>query len=182
MPTLDLRPYGPDGIAGIRTLLLDIHDDAYADSTSEFNTRERFSWFVDHWSARPGFSCVIGYDGTEAVGYAYGAPLAASSAWWKDVAGLSEAATREDGMRTFALSELMVTQKRRKTGAAVQIHDALLALRTETRVTLTVDTTHPKVRALYERWGYTRVGSSKPFDDSPTFDVMLRELLPPSRP
>ncbi|MBH1939222.1 GNAT family N-acetyltransferase [Streptomyces sp. AV19] len=144
---------------------------------SPFDTRERFVEFVDLWSTRPGWACVVGYDDTTPVGYAYGAPLATGSPWWSDVHPLLAGDfTRETGRRTFALSELMVTRDRRGTGAAAQIHDELLRHRQEERATLAVDAAHPRVRALYERWRYTHVGQSKPFDDSPLFDIMIRDL------
>ena len=39
-----------------------------------------------------------------------------------------------------------------------------------------MDTTHPKVQALYESWGYRKVGQRQPFPDSPVYAVMLAEL------
>ncbi|CAG7601496.1 hypothetical protein SBRY_10426 [Actinacidiphila bryophytorum] len=39
-----------------------------------------------------------------------------------------------------------------------------------------VDTTHPRVEALYEAWGYRRVGTQRPFADSPLYAVMVAEL------
>ncbi|MBT2383345.1 GNAT family N-acetyltransferase [Streptomyces sp. ISL-11] len=174
---LELRHYRPGDIDTIRTLLLDIHDDAYADSPGEFNTRARFATFVDYWSSLPGRACTIGYDGDTAVGYAYGAPLAKDTTWWSKVTpALDEAFVREDGTRTFALSEIMVLTSRRKTGAAEAVHAALLAGRPEERVTLLVDSAHPRVRALYERWGYRHLGRMHPFPDAPVFDSMLRTL------
>ncbi|MGW9378661.1 hypothetical protein ACWHAO_11595 [Streptomyces albidoflavus] len=41
---------------------------------------------------------------------------------------------------------------------------------------LLVDVTHPKVQALYESWGYRKVGEDQPFPDSPVFAVMMAEL------
>lgn len=44
-------------------------------------------------------------------------------------------------------------------------------------VTLFVDTAHPRVEARYESRGYRQVDESKPFEGSPWFAVMLRDLL-----
>ena len=41
---------------------------------------------------------------------------------------------------------------------------------------LLVDITHPKVQALYETWGYARVGEQQPFADSPVYAVMVKDL------
>jgi len=43
-------------------------------------------------------------------------------------------------------------------------------------VALSVDTTHPKVQALYESWGYRKGGESRPFADSPLYALMVAEL------
>ena len=169
---LTIRSYGHDDAAELRTLLLDVHDDCYADQMDDlFHTRARFEWFVDHWSSNPGWSCVIGYDATDPVGFAYGAPLAPQSEWWR-----GHLDPEPEHQTTFGLSELMVRPKWRKTGTSGHLHDALLKDRTEHLVVLSVDREHRKVQSLYESWGYEKVGQDKPFDDSPTFAVMLRSL------
>lgn len=172
--TLTIRSYGHDAAAELRTLLLDVHDDCYADQMDDpFNTRERFEWFVDHWSSNPNWSCVVGYDAAAPVGFAYGAPLSPYMEWWR---GHLDPEPEPGRQTTFGLSELMVRPKWRKTGASRRLHDALLEGRAEHIVTLTVDREHGKVQALYESWGYEKIGEKKPFDDSPTFAVMLRRL------
>lgn len=171
--TMDLRRYGHDDLPQIRQTLLDVHADAYADDMDDEFT-QRFSWFVDHWGGNPGFSCVIAYDDGEPVGFAYGAPSTPGREWWSEC--LSEPPTDAS---TFSFSELMVRPKWRKTGASVQLHDALLADRPEALSALLVDPDHPKVQALYERWGYSKVGNRQPFPDSPNFAVMLRPLHAP---
>lgn len=91
---------------------------------------------------------------------------------------LPEAMTAEDGTRTMALFELLVRQPWRKTGTAERIHEELLSGRTEERVTLLVEPTHPKVKTLYESWGYANIGDQQPFPDAPVYATMLRILRP----
>ncbi|MEV5309148.1 hypothetical protein [Streptomyces sp. NPDC052610] len=91
---------------------------------------------------------------------------------------MPEEATAETGTRTFALSELMVVEKIRGTGAAKLIHDELLRGRPEDRVTLLVERDHPRVRALYEAWGYEWFGEVLPFSDAPLYDAMMLRLSP----
>ncbi len=130
---------------------------------------------MDHWGGNPGFSCVIAYDGGEAVGFAYGAPGASGREWWR---GHQEPGPREG--RTFHFSELMVRERWRKTGAAERLHRALMGARREDLSALLVDITHPRVQALYETWGYRKVGEDQPFPDSPVYAVMVADLpLPP---
>jgi hypothetical protein len=39
-------------------------------------------------------------------------------------------------------------------------------------MSLVVEHEHPKVRHLYERWGYTFIGTRQPVPDAPILDVM----------
>ncbi|WP_435059577.1 GNAT family N-acetyltransferase [Streptomyces sp. bgisy060] len=168
--TVELRRFGHEDLPTIRQTLLDVHADAYADEMDdEFN--QRFPWFVDHWGGHPGFACVIGYDGDEPVGFAYGAPAAPGREWWRE--HLSEPPADAS---TFSVSELMVRPAWRKTGTAERLHAALIEDRPEALAVLLVDPDHPKVEALYEAWGYRRIGNRQPFPDSPNFSVMLRDL------
>lgn len=169
---MELMYYGHQDAREIRTMLLDIHDEAYADDDAEFHSRERFAEFVDAWSGKETWSCVVGFEDGEPVGYAYGAAFSPGG-WWRGV-DTPESVTAET--KVFALSELMVVPKWRKTGAAVRLHQALLDHQDTDVVTLFVDTAHPKVKALYETWGYRQLDESKPFDDSPVYAVMLKTL------
>ncbi|UQA95700.1 GNAT family N-acetyltransferase [Streptomyces halobius] len=167
--TVELRHFVHDDLPQIRQTLLDVHADAYANDMTEFD--ERFPWFVDHWGGNAGFACVIGYDGGEPVGFAYGAPATPGREWWREHVNDPPA---DDS--TFSLSELMVRPKWRKTGTAERLHAALLEDRPEALAVLLVDPNHPKVQTLYEAWGYRKVGNRQPFPDSPNFAVMLHGL------
>ncbi|GGX58596.1 GNAT family N-acetyltransferase [Streptomyces chartreusis] len=166
---VDLRHFGHDDLSQIRQTLLDVHADAYADDMTEFD--ERFPWFVGHWGGNPGFACVVGYEDGEPVGFAYGAPATEGREWWREHLSHPPADTS-----TFAVSELMVRPKWRKTGTAERLHAALVESRPEAQAVLLVDPDHPKVQALYEAWGYREVGRRQPFPDSPNYAVMLRDL------
>ncbi|MFJ3880957.1 hypothetical protein ACIPW5_26375 [Streptomyces sp. NPDC090077] len=65
---------------------------------------------------------------------------------------------------------------RQGTGRAQRIHDALRHSLDVDFATLLVDSTHTKVQALYERWGYRKRDEAKPSDDSPVYAVMVRDL------
>ncbi|MER8268067.1 GNAT family N-acetyltransferase [Streptomyces griseus] len=177
-----IRHYTATHAPALRPLLLDVHTEVYADAarTDPFASPDRFAEGLDHWTARPGWTCTIGYDGDQPVGYAYGAPLPPRSRWWSglltDVPG---DVTTETGTRTYALSELMVREPWRKTGTARQLHNTLLDARNEERAALLVDQNHPKVHALYQSWGWTTLGDLRPnLSDAPVFHAMLL-VLPP---
>ncbi|MFJ8855192.1 GNAT family N-acetyltransferase [Streptomyces sp. NPDC102437] len=180
MTSLDIRHYDHHQAADIRQLLLDVYAEVYAEAakTDPFATVERFAQGLDGWSRRDGWTCVVGYDQDQAVGYAYGAPLPAGAPWWGGLlTEVPAAVVEETGTRTYALSELMVRVPWRKTGIARQLHDALLAARPEERATLLVDQEHLKVHALYESWGWQTLGDLRPrIPDAPLFHAMLLDL------
>lgn len=167
---MELRRYGRGGVAGVRGLLLDVHDAVYADDPDPFHSRERFTHFLDLWSSRKNWQCVVGREGGDAVGYAYGS-LLAPGGWWKgSVRG------REVRGAVFALSELMVLPEWQGTGRARRIHDALIAPVAADLVSLQVETGHPKVVRLYESWGYRSVDEYDAGDGSPPYTVMVKRL------
>ncbi|MFI0781078.1 GNAT family N-acetyltransferase [Streptomyces sp. NPDC021212] len=167
---LDVRHCTHADLPDIRQTLIDVHAIAEGDAMEdEFN--QRFPWFVDHWGGHPEFSCVIAFDGDEAVGFAYGAPAAPGREWWREHV---EPAPEKD--LTFSYSELAVIPKWRKQGVAERLTRALVEKRAEDLVVLLVDVEHPRVQALYESWGFRKVGEQRPFPDSPVFAVMLARL------
>ncbi|MFI1865028.1 GNAT family N-acetyltransferase [Streptomyces jumonjinensis] len=167
---MDLKRYTHADARDVRSLLLDIHDEAYADTPDEFHSRERFSCFVDRWSSREDWLCISGWEEGGPVGYAYGS-MFKPGGWWK-----GHPRPRELRGSVFALSELMVVPKWRGTKRAQKIHDALLKEVTADMVSLTVETERPRVQAMYERWNYAKVGEAMPSDDSPLYAVMVRKL------
>ncbi|WP_404950799.1 GNAT family N-acetyltransferase [Streptomyces sp. ARC12] len=175
-----IRHYTGAQAPALRPLLLDVYTEVYADAarTAPFASADRFAEGLNHWTARPGWSCVVGYDNDQPVGYAYGAPLPPRSRWRGGLLTAVPAdVTTETGTRTYALSELMVREPWRKTGVARQLHDTLLTARTEQRATLLVDQDHPKVHSLYRNWGWTTLGDLRPrLDDAPLFHAMLLGL------
>ncbi|MER6916412.1 hypothetical protein ABT354_32530 [Streptomyces sp. NPDC000594] len=71
----------------------------------------------------------------------------------------------------------MVRTPWRKTGISKALHDALLSGRPESRATLLVDQSHPKVHALYETWGWETVGDHRPrIHGAPLMHAMLLTL------
>ncbi|MEV6393772.1 GNAT family N-acetyltransferase [Streptomyces sp. NPDC051907] len=167
---MDLRWYTHADAGDVRSMLLDIHDEVYANDPAPFHSRERFSYFVDLWSGREDWRCVSGWENGGPVGYTYGSKFKPGG-WWKGT-------DRPRGVRgrIFALSELMVMPQWQGTGRAQQIHDALIQSVDVDFVTLLVDSSHPKVQALYEKWGYEKRDEAKPSDDSPMYAVMVRTL------
>ncbi|MEU1943625.1 N-acetyltransferase [Streptomyces sp. NPDC020125] len=167
---LDIRHFGHDDLADIRQTIIDLHA-AAAGPDRDDDFKKKFPWFVDHWGGHPEFSCVIAFDGDKPVGFAYGAPANPGREWWREY--LDPAPEKE---LTFSYSELAVIPEWRKQGVAERLTRTLMAGRDEVLVVLLVDTEHPRVQALYESWGFRKVGERQPFPDSPVYAVMLAEL------
>lgn len=166
-PAIDLRRYGHNDLPGIRQTLLDVHADAYFDRRHE-EFVQRFPWFVDHWGGREGFACVVAYEDGQPIGFTYGAPGEPGREWWREYLDEEPA-----DPSTFSVSELMLRPRWRKQGLGERLHTALLANRPEALAVLTVDTKRPRLQALYEGWGYRKIGERQPFPDSPLYAVML---------
>jgi hypothetical protein len=166
------------GLGDIRPQLLDVYAEVYADRLGEeFHSLARFDERLGWNTQVPGFAAVVGYLADTPVGYAYGCTLQPDTRWWNGLrTPVPEGAATETGSRTFALSELMVVEEARGSGAAQLIHDELLRDRAEERVTLLVERDHPKVRDRYEAWGYTWFGEVLPFPDAPLYDAMILRL------
>ena len=166
-PAIDLRRYGHNDLPDIRQTLLDVHADAYFERRHE-EFVQRFPWFVDHWGGREGFACVVAYEGGEPIGFTYGAPGEPGREWWREY--LTEEPADPS---TFSVSELMLRPAWRKQGLGERLHTALLTGRPEALAVLTVDTKRPRLKAMYEGWGYRKIGERQPFPDSPLYAVML---------
>jgi GNAT superfamily N-acetyltransferase len=137
---------------------------------------ERYGERLARHASEPGWEAVVGYDGDEPVGYAYGNTVEHGDRWWKRITSpLPGGVTR---IPTLALKEIMVRVPWRKTGASRRIHDALLDQRSEAQVTLMVNPLagDGKVHGLYETWGYKDIGTSQPSPDSPVLMAMLRDV------
>lgn len=178
MSDITLRRVKHNELEAFRPLLCEVYADVYADELDDpFNSIERFNERLTGHANGNGWEAVIGYSGTEPVGYAYASALRPEARWWKSqLLPLPADFAAETGQRTLALFEIMLRAPWRGIGLAHRIHEELLSERREERVTLLVDPTHAGVKRLYESWGYIHIGDQKPFPDSPVYATMVRHL------
>ncbi|CAL9655080.1 MULTISPECIES: GNAT family N-acetyltransferase [Streptomyces] len=182
MSTVDVKHFAAADLPEIRQQILDIHVEVrHRDFglTGPFYDVERFDERLSSYASRPGWTAVLGYEEGEPVGFCFGTTLAPDTKWWNNMlAPLSAEVTTEDGKRTVALNEIVVRKPWRGRSIAWQLHEAWLSHRTEQRVTLLVNPLNGDgaVQAVYEAWGYRKIGDQKPFPDSPVFSVMLRSV------
>lgn len=181
---IEFRRFDPTGAREIRDTVQAVYARAYAEliaSGDPFESLEASMGRFDAYLRAPGFDLVVLYLDGEPIGQAWGWPLRQNNSGWS---GLrldqnDPEFTREDGTRTFALSEIMVVPEHTGQGYARALHDELLGVRREWRATLLVDPRNERAYARYRRWGWYRVGVQRPaWDGAPTFDVLIR-VLPP---
>lgn len=179
MPALRFRRYDAAGARSVRELVADIHRDAYGEGAG-FSSDEAFMRRYDAYTAQDGFDLLFAEQDGTAVGQAWGWPLdeSATGGWWAGLMNEPEPGfTREDGKRTFALSEIMVRQAATSQGIAHALHDELLSARAEERATLLVRPANTRAYHAYLRWGWQSVAQLRPsWPDAPMFDVLTLPL------
>ncbi|NYI07658.1 GNAT family N-acetyltransferase [Allostreptomyces psammosilenae] len=179
--TLAVSLYTKGQFESIRVTLVDTYAEVYAREAASdlFFSLERFEERLISHASAPGWRCAIGEVDGETVGYAYGAPLAASTRWWRGLTTpVDDELIREDGRRTLGLFEIMLRTPWRGQGIAHTIHNELVESGPEERVSLCVERAHPRVRVLYESWGYRQIGELLPFPDAPLYDAMILDRRP----
>ncbi|HEY6424408.1 MAG TPA: GNAT family N-acetyltransferase [Pseudonocardiaceae bacterium] len=182
------RRYDAAGARQIRAVVEAVYMGSYVDAIASgdpFDSVEAFMHRFDSYASRSTFDLVVAYQGDDAVGQTWGWPLderASTTGWWTGLLDEPEAGfTREDGRRTFALSEIMVLRDCSGKGIAHALHDQLLLDRTEQRATLLVEPDNVNASRAYLHWGWRKVAQLRPgWDHSPLFDVLILPLpLPP---
>ncbi|MFI1465586.1 GNAT family N-acetyltransferase [Nocardia carnea] len=179
---IEFRRFDHVGAREMRDTVQDVYARAYAEAIATgdpFESLEASMNRFDAYLRAPGFDLVVLYLDEEPIGQAWGWPLGENTAGWGGLQ-LDEddpEFTREDGTRTFGLSEIMVVPEHTGQGYARMLHDELLSARREKRATLLVDPRNERAYARYQRWGWYRVGVQCPgWAGAPTFHVLIRSL------
>lgn len=146
-------------------------------SGKAFYGADRFISRLQSHAEAPNFELVLAVIDDRAVGQAYGYTLPQEARWWRFLTTpLSKDTIQEDGRRTFALCELMVSPEVQGRGIAHKLHDAILAPRREPRATLLVREENTAAQEAYAKWGWQKIGKLQPSPDSPNFDVLILNL------
>lgn len=165
--------------------LLDELSDAYADAYGELpgeDTGEKSSAFHNRATKAleaPNYSLVTGRVGGELAGFAFGYSLRRGTSWWD---GLQpeppEGFTVETGARTGVMAEIEVRRAWQGQGIGRRLHDAFLSHRSEERATLATNPNADSTHALYNGWGWQRLGTvpGGPGAYYPEYVLFLRPL------
>ncbi|WP_024800641.1 GNAT family N-acetyltransferase [Nocardia sp. BMG51109] len=185
--TPEFTHYNAAQARALRGVVEDVFRRAYVDAIASGDLFESPAEFMKRFDAythprSAGFELVVARIDGKPEGQAWGWPLSPTAGWWTNLRldeGEGDRAefTTENGTRTFALSEIMVSEEHTGQGLAHALYDELLRGRTEQRVTLLVEPDNTRAYTAYRKWGFRRVGSLRPsWPGAPTLDVLVHNL------
>lgn len=181
MTDLRLQRYGPQDARALRETIASVHRDSYADAIASGDPFESPAAFIqrfDNHARHPELDLVIAYAGSDPVGQTWGFPEAVptigdSRLFVQSSPGSGQA----NGTGTFALCEIMVRKARTGQGIAHTLHDELLGARPEPLAELYVRADNTRAYRAYLKWGWRKVGETRPnLPDAPLFDVLILSL------
>jgi GNAT superfamily N-acetyltransferase len=179
-PDIELRHYTGHEFDAIRDIAIDIYRETFAHEIDKpFWSVERYRQRLERHAAMSGFTAIVAYTNEKPIGFAYGITLPTTTRWWATIRPplTNSAFTREDGHRTFAVFEVIVTPAHQGHGIGRRIHDHLLAKRSEERVTIATHHSNIHARNTYTTWGYHPIGTRQPAPPAPLLDVYLRTRI-----
>jgi ribosomal protein S18 acetylase RimI-like enzyme len=160
------------------TVIVPLYEATHADVTDNpFYNAERFAERVRGYMKAPGFEIVIAEIDGRFVGQAFGYTLPQTARWWQGLTTpVDPDLIAETGRRTFALCELMVHPDWQRHGIARSLHDELFHHRSEERATLLVRDDNTAAQNAYEKWGWTKMATLRPYADAPNYDALILPL------
>jgi GNAT superfamily N-acetyltransferase len=143
--------------------LCEVYSDAYGDVPGE-DTTVKTAAFRDRatnaLTAR-NYELVTARVQGELVGFVFGYSLRQERDWFADLEPTPEPGFTDErgGERTVVLAEIEVRKAWQGKGIGHGLHDEFLGGRREERATLTANPAATATHALYEGWGWERVGT-----------------------
>lgn len=150
---------GAGNAAEIIDEMCGVYADAYGVSPDEQKTTA-FRGRAVKAASRAGYDLVTARQDGRLVGFAFGYTLPdGDTHWWQ---GLRpdplEGFAEENGRRTFVLAEIEIRRSWQGSGLGKAVSDALTAERPEERATLAANPAASETHAIYEHWGWRKVG------------------------
>ncbi|MGI9001070.1 MAG: GNAT family N-acetyltransferase [Pseudonocardia sp.] len=165
-------------------LLMDELCDAYADAYGTVpgeDADEKSSAFRERATAplrAVDYALVTARVDGRLVGFAFGYNVRPERGWWDGLSPEPPAGfTEETGHRTVLLAEIEVRRAWQGKGVGRAVHDAFLSQRSEERATLASNPEATDTHALYERWGWQKMGVVPGKPDS-YYPEYVRFVLP----
>lgn len=172
---LQLDSFDAEHAQLILDTLIAVYVEIYPDPEDTFHGEERYRRQITSHMTAPDWKLVTGTKDGRMAGYAYGFALPPDTRWWSGLqTPVPQDFTREDGRRTFAISEIMVRAPWRRQGIAKALHDELLAGTAAERFTLLAEPNNGPAQAAYASWGWHKVAELRPhWDNAPLYDVLI---------
>jgi ribosomal protein S18 acetylase RimI-like enzyme len=156
-----LTRHGPADVPDLLDEICDAYADAYGDVPGEDSAVKVAAFRGRAASALTArnYELVVARDDGRIVGFVFGYGLRADSAWWQGLDPEPPTGfTAETGDRTVLLAEIEVRRDWQGKGVGHMLHDSFLGGRPEERATLVSNPDASSTQALYEGWGWTRMG------------------------
>ncbi|MEV6816192.1 GNAT family N-acetyltransferase [Micromonospora sp. NPDC051296] len=152
-----------DTAAGLMDRLCEVYADAYGEVPGE-DANVKTDAFRDRATgALPArnYELVIARAGDELVGFVFGYSLPQERDWFAGLDPAPEPGFTDErgGERTVVLAEIEVRKAWQGRGVGRGLHDEFLRSRREERATLSANPAATATHALYQRWGWQRVGT-----------------------
>ncbi|WP_245712805.1 GNAT family N-acetyltransferase [Micromonospora nigra] len=155
--------HSAEDAASLMDELCEVYADAYGHVAGE-DTTVKAAAFRDRATGALGarnYELVAARAGGELVGFVFGYSLRQDRGWFAGLEPAPEAGFTDEygGERTVVLAEIEVRKAWQGQGIGRTLHDTFLKGRHEQRATLTANPVATATHALYEGWGWQRVGT-----------------------
>ena len=182
MATADmtLKKDNAAGATDLRDQILPVYAASHHDMMHDpwFHPDRFWERLLDLYAPTRDFELVTGWLGDRVVGYAFGSPHDNAGPLWEDVLRVIPD-LRADAVETqpvYLFREFAVDPSHQRHGYGRLIHDALLRDRPEVIANLVVRPDNIPAQAAYAAWNWHKIGTKKPFEDSPVFDSLIKIL------
>ncbi|GGL11894.1 hypothetical protein GCM10012284_53280 [Mangrovihabitans endophyticus] len=159
----------------MRDDLLTVYTASHADliHLPWFSPEQFWERLVTLYAKTDDFDLVTGQLNDQVIGYAFGSPRTD-----EPLRHLlhTQIPTIPDTGPVYIFREFAVHPEHQRHGHGTRIHHELLRTRPETAANLLVRTDNQPALTAYHRWGWTIIGTKKPFPDSPTLTSMGLDL------
>jgi len=126
----------------------------------------------------PAFDLVAAWDNESLVAYIYGFAIRSGSPLW-DTVFSSPAPQYPVAHWTYPVtfvSELLVSARYRRRGIGHTLHNQFIAERTEPKAVLLAHPEATAAQTAYKAWGWYRIGSGRPWPNTPWYDLLVKNL------
>lgn len=171
-----LQHCGPDETLTLRSEILPVYASSHADQMHDpwFAPEQFWNRLVEIYAKTRDFDLVTAWVDSKVVGYAFGSPRDTNDLWGEICARFPDL---QASGPVYIFREFAVSPEFQQRGHGRAIHDELLRARPEQAAYLLVRQDNAPAQAAYRRWGWVKVGTKKPFPDSPTFDALALNLI-----